>query len=274
MIVLLSDDPAWNQPLCDCLKAEGVSATVVSHPSEVPPVGLLFNRISARYAGLDLARARQIEEFLAAQEAVGRQVINGSDCFQLGFDKLAQQRLFEECEVMTPKTLPVTAGRRALPELPVLLKPRCSSYGAGIERLAAGVQIPLSIAEQAAEYIEQEVIDPHDQAVHRVEVIGRRILYDAATSLTQDSFNYCLANNHQDSQLSATVNPEIAQQVARVASRSGLHVGSLEYLIAPSGAAYFIDINPVSSYHPGANKVTGRDPNQLLAEWFIERLDD
>jgi hypothetical protein len=48
-----------------------------------------------------------------------------------------------------------------------------------------------------------------------------------------------------------------------------MDVGSVEYLI-PKGesAAYFFDINPVSTYHPAAAALLGFDPYKKLVEWL------
>lgn len=50
-----------------------------------------------------------------------------------------------------------------------------------------------------------------------------------------------------------------------------MELGSVEYLLDAGGQPCFIDINPVSSLHPEAKSVLGRDPMAMIADHLCDR---
>ena len=270
-INILTDIPEWNASLVDHLGRLGVSVTMVADPVEVPAKGLLLNRVSAKKASEDRQFSERVEEFLSEQEKGGRQVINGAYCHHLGYDKLAQAALFEGCGVRTPLTRPVVMPNRSLPDLDVLLKPLAGSYGRGIVALAAGEPVPDALAEPEGGFLEQERVDALDGAIHRVEVLGPGILYEAVTPLVPGSFDYCLATGDLDTTLTVDLAPSVELAVLTIAKEAGMTIGSVEYLLGPGEVPFFIDLNPVSSLHPGAAQQLGFDPSRRFAEWLMSR---
>jgi biotin carboxylase len=53
-----------------------------------------------------------------------------------------------------------------------------------------------------------------------------------------------------------------------------MELGAVEYLLDEKDNPVFIDLNPVSSFHPGATAVLGRDPLDATASYLIHRSED
>lgn len=65
---------------------------------------------------------------------------------------------------------------------------------------------------------------------------------------------------------------EIIAQVERIASRVGLDVGGIEYMVDDrDGQHYFYDINALSNFVADARNVVGFDPFGRLVDYLIER---
>lgn len=114
-IIILTDIPEWVRPLVDLLESRGIKVQVADDPEEIVANGLIVNRVSALLAERDKTRADRITHSLRTWEAEGRSVINGSLCFQIGYSKLAQAKLFTECGVRTPQTYPRRSRRTRHP---------------------------------------------------------------------------------------------------------------------------------------------------------------
>jgi glutathione synthase/RimK-type ligase-like ATP-grasp enzyme len=273
---ILTDIPEWVRPLAKCLESMGCRVQIVSHPEEVCPDGLIVNRVSTLLAAKDKRRAERIADSLRTLEGEGRAVVNGAHCFEIGCSKSAQAILFEACGVRTPPTASAVPGGRALPGRPVLLKPAAGGYGEGIQKLAADEPAPNDLFSLEAGWIEQELLTPADGCVHRIEILGSDLLYEARSPVQPDQFNYCLAHPEADVTLRAPheINPKTAEAVRTIARAAKMELGAVEYLLDDDGAPIFIDLNPVSSLHPGAAKVLGQDPLSMIATYLVHRSAD
>ena len=60
----------------------------------------------------------------------------------------------------------------------------------------------------------------------------------------------------------------IAEQVLRVAHEADMAMGSIEYLLGPNRQPFFVDLNPVSGFHPGVTTQLGFDPAERVASWL------
>ena len=173
----------------------------------------------------------------------------------------------------TPRTLPAVPGGRALPGRPVLLKPPAGGFGKGIRSLAAAEPAPVDLFAAEAGWIEQELFIAPDRCVHRIEILGSDILYEACSPVQPNQFNYCLA--HAESEvvlLSAQeISPQIAEAVRKISRAARMELGAVEYLLDEEGNPVFIDLNPVSSLHPRAATVLGSDPLEATASYLIRR---
>jgi hypothetical protein len=69
------------------------------------------------------------------------------------------------------------------------------------------------------------------------------------------------------------VQAEIASQVERIARRTGLDVGGIEYLVDDrDGKHYFYDVNALSNFVADAVNVIGFDPFARLVDYLERRL--
>ncbi len=273
-ICILTDIPVWVRPLAEALRERGAAVGVVSDPEAVPPDALVVNRISTHVARRKPALAKAMERALQHFEAASRPVVNGARCLELGFSKLAQTELFAECGVPHPRTAAARAGARQFPDIEVLLKPAAGGFGRGIVRLAAGEPAPDRVeSNDARPSVEQEVVTPADSAVHRLEMLGGQILYEAVSPIQPDCYDYCLAHASGDVVLrpSSELSPTLCATVARITKAAGMELGSLEYLVGAANAPVFIDLNPVSSLHPSAAKILGDDPISRIADYLFLR---
>jgi hypothetical protein len=270
---IITDIPVWVRPLAKLLESMGSRVQIVKSPEEVLREGLIVNRVSTLLAKKDKARADRIADSFRAWEGEGRAVVNGSHCFQVGCSKLAQAILFEECEVRTPRTLRAVPGGRALPGRPVLLKPGAGGFGKGIQRLADDEPAPEDLFSPEEGWIEQEMLTAADGCVHRIEILGPDLLYEACSPVQPDQFNYCLAHPESEVVLRPPheINPKIAEAVRKIVRATKMELGAVEYLLDEKGDPVFIDLNPVSSLHPGAAAVLGSDPLETTASYLIRR---
>ena len=272
-ISILTDVPEWVRPLVSLLESRGTSVHVTDDPEEIVANGLTVNRVSALLAERDKARADRITHSLQAWEAEGRSVVNGSLCFQIGYSKLAQARLFTECGVRTPQTYPAVPGGRAIQGKAVLLKPPAGGFGRGIRRLEDGEPAPDGLFSRDEGWIEQELLTAADGCVHRIEVLGSDVLYEARSPIQADQFNYCLAHPESDVTLGPPrdIAPKVAESVKKILRAAKMELGAVEYLLDEEDNPVFIDLNPVSSFHPGATAVLGRDPLDATASYLVHR---
>jgi glutathione synthase/RimK-type ligase-like ATP-grasp enzyme len=200
-------------------------------------------------------------------------VVNGSLCFQIGYSKLAQAKLFTECGVLTPQTYPAVPGGRAIQGKAVLLKPPAGGFGRGIRRLEDGEPAPDGLFSRDEGWIEQELLTAADGCVHRVEVLGSDVLYEARSPVQADQFNYCLAHPESDVTLwpPRDIAPKVTESVKKILRAAKMELGAVEYLLDEEDNPVFIDLNPVSSFHPGATAVLGRDPLDATASYLVHR---
>jgi len=272
-ISIITDIPVWVRPLAKLLVSMGCNVRIAECPEEILRDGLIVNRVSTLLAEKDKARANRIADSIRGWEAEGRSVVNGSHCFQVGCSKLAQANLFEQCGVRTPRTSLAVPGGRALPGRPVLLKPPAGGFGKGIRRLADDEPAPEDLFDSRESWIEQEMLTPADGCVHRIEILGPDILYEARSPVQPNQFNYCLAHPEPEAVLlpPLEINPEIAEAVRKISRAARMELGAVEYLLDENGDPFFIDLNPVSSLHPGAAAVLGSDPLATTASYLIRR---
>lgn len=272
-ISIITDIPVWVRPLARILESIGSPVQIAGEPEEILPEGLIVNRVSTLLAKRDPSRAARIADALQAWEGEGRLVVNGFHCFQLGCSKLAQARLFADCGVHTPQTLPAIAGGRALPGRPVLLKPPAGGFGKGIQSLADNELAPDGLFVSGTGWIEQAMLTAADGCVHRIEILGPDILYEASSPIQPDQFNYCLAHPESDVVLrpAREINPRIAAAIRKISQAAKMELGAVEYLLNEEGDPVFIDLNPVSSLHPEAATVHGCDPLETTAAYLMRR---
>jgi len=272
---IFTDIPVWVRPLVRALEARGTDVQVSDKPEAIRAGDAVVNRISTRVARKQPEQAAAMRAALERWEAEARLVINGAHCLELGFSKWAQVELIRQCGAATPRTEPAQAGRRRIPDQAILLKPPAGGFGRGIRRLEAGEPVPDDLEGSGEDaWVEQVILEPSDGAVHRVETLGGEALYEAVSPITPDCFDYCLAHASPEVALkpaSALPGP-IAGAVADIMRRAKMELGSVEYLLDSEGRPWFIDLNPVSSLHPGAKELLDRDPIDCIADYLCDRV--
>jgi len=65
----------------------------------------------------------------------------------------------------------------------------------------------------------------------------------------------------------------VTEPVKRILRAARMELGAVEYLLDEKDNPVFIDLNPVSSFHPGATAVLGRDPLDATASYLIHRSE-
>ncbi|MEM6884421.1 MAG: hypothetical protein AAF571_05265 [Verrucomicrobiota bacterium] len=267
-VILLTDIPEWCQPWAAALSNAGFDVQIADDSETVSSSGVLFNRISADAMQHQPAWVAEVESYLEEQEKCGRDIIHGFKVMRLGYDKQAQTEHFRQCKVATPDTSAVASVQRAFPDQEVLLKPAIGAYGDGISSLESGEDIPQSVVNSTRAILEQVKIKPLDGCVHRAEWIGDRLVYDAATPISDGKTNYCLSNTSDSTVLKSDLPEQRVAEVTRIMEQAGMHVGSVEYLLLPDGRASYIDLNPVSTFHPQTQEQIGMDPYAYFAQWL------
>jgi glutathione synthase/RimK-type ligase-like ATP-grasp enzyme len=271
-LILLTDLPVWVRPLAEALVGAGVEVQVATTPEEVPAEGCVVNRISALLVARQPQRSEQLSQALADWEGRGRRVVNGARCHRIGQSKRLQAQLFHDSGAATPRTLAAVPGGRAMPEERVLLKPPAGGFGKGIVALEPGEAAPRDLFESGSGWVEQQRVQPADGWVHRVELLGSRILYAARSPHQVGNFNYCLTHAGAEVELKSESDlpPRVIEAVGQVARRGGLELGAVEYFMGQDGAPVFFDFNPVSGLHPQAGAFLGEDPWQRVARFLID----
>jgi len=273
-ISIFTDIPVWVRPLARALENAGAHVIVAEEPDAVADTGIIVNRVSSGLMGNMPQRALAFQDAFAAWARMGRTVVNGADCYRIGHSKLAQAGLFEQCGVKTPQTRAAIPGGRALHGIPVLLKPTAGGFGKGIFELGPNEDAPDSLFTSTDGWVEQERIIAADGSVHRIEILGDRILYGARSPLTPGEYNYCLAHGESTVTLSRErdLPAAITRPSLRIANIAGMELGAVEYLLDGDGEPVFIDLNPVSSLHPRASDLLGEDPIVMTAGYLIRRM--
>ncbi|MEO0508316.1 MAG: hypothetical protein AAF065_00470 [Verrucomicrobiota bacterium] len=270
-VFILTDIPVWVRPLERALTSLGAKVLVGDDPEIGSNTDLIVNRVSTQLLRVDEAKLSRIRQAFGRWESGNQMVINGARCFEIGLSKVEQHALFQSCGVSTPATKVAIPGGRALPGRSVLLKPPAGGFGKGIQILQPDEPAPSDL-DPSIEWIEQERIEPADGMVHRIEFVGDQILYDAATPLVPNEFDYCLANAGDNSALTPekALDPEIARLAKKIAARGKMKLGAIEYFVLKDGNPCFFDFNPVSSLHPRAADCIGAEPLELVVDFIFQ----
>lgn len=273
-ISIFTDIPVWVRPLARALENAGAHVVIAEEADAVADTGMIVNRVSSGLVGKMPERALAFQGAFAGWEQAGRTIINGADCYRIGHSKLAQADLFERCGVKTPQTRAAIPGGRALPGIPVLLKPAAGGFGKGIFELDPNENAPDSLFTATDGWVEQERVSAADGNVHRIEILGDQILYGAHTQLIPGAYNYCLAHAEASVTLSREKDlpANITRPSLRIAKIAGMELGAVEYLLDSDGEPVFIDFNPVSSLHPRASDLLGENPIVMTANYLVRRM--
>ncbi|MBV9879648.1 MAG: hypothetical protein JO180_04090 [Gemmatirosa sp.] len=311
-IAIYHEHPDWFRPLFAELERRGLpyerldAANHVYDPSETSvPWSLVFNRASPS-AYLRGARNTTFHtlHWLRHLERLGTPVVNGSVTYGLELSKANQLDILEELGIPYPKSRVINSPAQAVAaardlRYPVLVKANVGGSGAGIvrydseEQLAAAAEsgtIDLGVDGTA---LVQEYAPLRDGRITRVETLDGDFLYAINVYPADTGFNLCPADACQTpdgKELSrgacaidapknglrverADPPAEIVEAIERIARRSQLDVGGIEFLVDDrDGQWYVYDVNALSNFVADAPNVVGFDPWTKLVDYLEARV--
>ena len=291
------EHPQWFEPLFRTLDRRGIAWTPIQiqdHVFDPADTSLPAPVILNRLAMSSFLRQEEHALFysmavLGHWESLGARVINGAGVLAYDTNKARQLSLFHSAGLDIPATR--VAHRRAdVPRLaaeigfPVMVKVNVGGSGTGMirydtmEELEAAVADGLTPVGVDGVALVQEYVPARDAQVIRCEVLNGKLLYAIALNGAGSTFDLCPADVCMVDKPSITIEaftppPEIAAAVERVALRSGLDVGGIEYLIDDrDGRPKFYDLNALSNFVAKPLEVLGYDPHENLADYLLGEI--
>ncbi|MEO7410176.1 MAG: alpha-L-glutamate ligase [Sphingomicrobium sp.] len=252
-----------------------------------PPAPLIFNRIAMS----SFLRAPDhpifyAQSLIAAWEAAGARLVNGSRALAIDSSKARQLALIAGLGLAIPETRIVhrvadLAAAAATLHFPLVVKANIGGSGAGIMRYdsleqlrewAAENMVPDSIDKV---WLLQEFVPARDGRILRFEVLGGRFLY----ALWVDGgggFDLCPADACQTAPGKAIVTirraepePALIAAAERIIVSAGIDVGGVEALVDDrDGTVRFFDINAFSNFVADPVALLGFDPHINLVDWL------
>lgn len=308
---IFHEHPDWFRPLfaeLDRREIPYARLDAASHrydpAARETPYSLVFNRASpSAYLRGHAQTIFYTLHWLRHLERTGVPVVNGSAVYGVELSKATQLDILDELGLPYPRARVINDASQATAaaaglRYPVLVKANIGGSGAGIERFdtpehlaaaAAVDRLDLGVDHTA---LVQELAPLRDGHITRVEVLGGKFLYAINVYPAESSFNLCPADVCQTTggeelsrgacALDAEKNgmrvegftppAEIIAQVERIAERTGLDVGGVEYLVDDrDGRHYFYDVNALSNFVADPVRVVGFDPFARLVDYLEER---
>ena len=312
MIGIYHEHPDWFRPLFAELERRGLpyeridAANHLYDPSESDaPWSLVFNRASP---SAYLRDARQTTfhtlSWLRHLERIGVPTVNGSYPYSVELSKAWQLDILSELGVPFPRSRVINSPAQAVAaarglRYPILVKANVGGSGAGIvgfdseEQLAAAVEAGTLDFGVDGTALVQEQAPLRDGRITRVETLGGEFLYAINVYPADTGFNLCPADACQTPDgrelsraacaLDAPKNglrveraeppAEAIAAIERIARRTQLDVGGIEYLVDDrDGQWYVYDINALSNFVADAPNVVGFDPFVNLVDYLEARL--
>jgi hypothetical protein len=310
-IGILHEHPDWFQPLFVELEDRGIAVdrldarSVTLDPGSPPgPYTLVFNRMSP--SGFQRGAAPAVfatADLLAAWEAAGVPVVNGSRAWAVECSKIRQLRLLRELGLAHPEARFVQpAGIRvAAREIgyPLVLKPNVGGSGAGIVRVDDDAGLAAALAGGGPDLgptgvgLVQRYVRPRGGCIQRVEVLEGEVLYGIRVHAPEGEFNLCPADacrttdgreltrgacavDAADQGLrveSFDVEPQVAREAVAIMDAAGIEVGGAEFTIdADTGERLWYDVNALSNFVADGPAVLGFDPFARLVDALERRL--
>jgi len=305
MIGILDEHPEWSKRLMAALDARGLPFEKIDHSNHAfdprdrtPRYRVIVNRTSpSSHTRGHEGVLFYAEALLAHYESLGVPVINPVAAYRFEKSKALQLELFERLGVRYPRAVVVNHPDQVLKSLdrvafPLLVKPNVGGSGAGVIRFDAREPLEAALAEldfgPDHTALLQEYVEPEDQAIVRIEVLGGRFLYAIRiVKETESSFNLCPADLCEipGPDLSACpvapapgmivtrVEPpaEAVDAAIRLAKAASIDIGGIEYLVGKKdGQRYFYDVNATSNFVADAPAVLGFDPFPAFVDFIMK----
>ncbi|HKK89419.1 MAG TPA: hypothetical protein VJ917_11275 [Saprospiraceae bacterium] len=310
-IYIIHENEDWQLPLRASLQKRALAFEEwFIHKNELnilksPPDGVFFNRMSASSHTRDHRYAPEMtENILSWLQLHDRKVINGRRAIQLELRKSEQCLALQKFGIQTPKTILVndpTLLKNAAIELgsfPFILKPNRGGKGLGVQLIHDLIHLDQLIGnEQLPEsldgiYLVQEYIEPKDNSITRVEIIGGQFHYAVRVDCS-NGFQLCPADVCQVGDAFCPVgessgnkpnekfkiirnfdNPDITLY-EEFMSANHIQIGALEYLTDKHGRRYVYDVNTNTNYNQRAEKKAGLATTAMdkIAEFLEKELE-
>jgi len=306
---ILYEHPDWFRPLFAELDRRGIAyrpthaSEATWDPATAPSGAVLFNRMSpSAWTRGDAATVFATADVLARAEAAGIHVVNGSHAWAVEISKARQLDLLAHAGVQAPRSRVVHHGPTALAAarhltFPIVSKPNVGGSGAGVTPFDTLRDLEAAVDDGRLDLgltgvgLLQERFQSADGAIHRVEVLGGRVLYGIRVHAPEDEFNLCPADACQtadgaelargacavdaaDQGLKVEAfepSPHVIAEVERIAHLAQIDVGGIEYVIdADSGVRLYYDVNALSNFVADGPRVIGFDPFERLVDWLQE----
>jgi glutathione synthase/RimK-type ligase-like ATP-grasp enzyme len=299
-IAIYHEHPDWFRPLFTELERRGIDYVrldAASHrfdPAErTSPYSLVINRASpsAYLRGHGQSTFHTLY-WLRHLERIGVSVINGSAVYGYELSKATQLDVLAELALPFPRAVAINDPAQAIAaatdlRYPVLVKANIGGSGAGIVKYESADALEGAVSRGDVNLgidnvaLVQEAAPLRDGHITRVETIGGRYLYAINVFPASGSFDLCPADACQTTNGVELVrgacavdapktglrvegtspSAEIIEQVERIARRTQLDIGGIEFLVDDrDGKHYFYDINALSNFVADAPNVIGFDP--------------
>jgi len=312
-IAIVHEHPDWFRPMFAELDRRRIpyvrldAAAAMFEPGErSSPYSLVVNRASpSAYLRGHGQSTFFMLQWLRHLERIGVPVVNGSECYGMEISKAWQLDLLHELGIAYPEARVINHASRAVDaarglRYPVLVKANIGGSGAGIVRYDSEAELAAAAAAGTIDLgvdgtaLVQELCPYREGRITRVETLGGKFLYAINVYPPASSFNLCPADACQTNdgrELSrsacaldapksgmrverAELSGEIITMMERIAERTRLDVGGMEFLIDDrDGKPYVYDINALSNFVADAVNVVGFDPFVMLVDYLVARRD-
>lgn len=297
---ILYENPDWLPPLERALTAEGFPYELhhvwrgIVDPRKEPAPGIWWNRMSpsSHTRGHDesVGLAREV---LAWLESWGRWVLNGSHALELEVSKLRQELAFRRYGIRSPRTYLANSTESLLTlaaefDGPFITKHNQGGKGLGIHLFESVQQLADHLESDDfdpgpnGQIILQQYIEPKDQRITRVEIVGGNFLF-AMHSSTAGGFQLCPSDACQlpsaapalcpldgDGPEFSEASPKfqladldesdpLVRRLIALSVGEGLDQAGIEFVEDADGLRWVYDINGTTNYNSAVERAAGMD---------------
>lgn len=311
-IAIFYEHDDWFKPLFAELDRRGLAYEKISSVSHnfaidedfASRFSLVFNRTSpSAYLRGHQQSIFYTLDWLAAVEAQGVPVVNGSEVYRFEISKARQLVLLKKLGIPYPKSYVINtaaAAKEAARTLsyPIIVKANIGGSGAGITRFDSQEVLDYAVDHNAVSLgidgtaLVQELHPLKDGHIVRVEVMNGEYLYAIKVFPPAGSFDLCPADacetvsGHELVRAACAVDApkrglrveafqapdDMISAALSIAKESKMDIGGIEYLVdARTGEKYVYDINALSNFVADAKNVIGFDPFAKLVDYLEYR---
>lgn len=268
--------------------------------SEVPPVGVFYNRMSASSHTRGNRFAPELTEaVLAWLERHGRNVVNGSRALRLEVSKVNQYMALDTAGIRTPKTIAAVGKEQIIQAAKDLDK---ASFITKHNRAGKGLGVQLFHSIEALqEYLDgpsfdpsidgitliQEYIQAPEPFITRCEFVGGKFVYAVQVD-TSEGFELCPADACKIDDLYCPVGEEVTEkpkfQIVKdfqdpilekyeeFLKQNGIQVAGIEFIYDQDGKIFTYDVNTNTNYNSDAEALADKYGMLELAKYLGNQL--